>query len=326
MDAVILEQEGRLDAHGLVSDVRVFRDDLVVFDTEGTIHMARSCGGKIRSGDNMKKHMTASEWEYLRKNCLSYECARILVDTREGAMLVFCNMLASMHVMIGVILRADRAAVAYYCQRHITMVDRISSRLTVPARMPPPDPKQHEEIDEVLSLAFSAFATACIRADLERSLMGTTSYIIRRICFLGRMVGCRINCRSVREFAPRVEDFNGDAFVAMMLHLLFFVYNRCPSRMAEIEISDFDARPRIVLRCEMPDDAGEIFVNRRFRYAELDYCDGLSAERAFPFECSLYNEGMRKNLRAAFCPKIRHVEGLHVKVPVKKLDYSDVSG
>ena len=323
LNSVILEQEGRLDAHGRVSEERAFRDDLLVFDLNGKIRMARSCEGKHRAGDSIRAHMTAAEWEYLRKNCLSYECARILVNTREGAMLVFCNMLASMHIMIGVILHADREAVAYYCQRHITMVDRVSPCLAVPRRVTPPSDEQLSQIDELLSLSFSAFATAGVRNELGRSILGATSYIIRRICFLARMVGCCVNCRSVREFAPRVEDFNGDAFVAMMLHLFFFVYDRCASRTAEIEIADFDARPRIVLRCELPEGEGEIFVNRRFRYAELDYCDSLSAERAFPFECAPYAMGMKQGLRIAFCPKIRYVDGLHVKEPLKKLNYSD---
>ena len=201
------------------------RDDLLVFDLNGKIRMARSCEGKHRAGDSIRAHMTAAEWEYLRKNCLSYECARILVNTREGAMLVFCNMLASMHIMIGVILHADREAVAYYCQRHITMVDRVSPCLAVPRRVTPPSDEQLSQIDELLSLSFSAFATAGVRNELGRSILGATSYIIRRICFLARRVGCCVNCRSVREFAPRVEDFNGDAFVAMMLHLFFFVYD-----------------------------------------------------------------------------------------------------
>lgn len=325
MNSVMVERNGPLNVCGQVSDIRAFRDELLVFDLEGRIQMARSEDNKIQSGDTVRSYMTEVEWNYLRKNCLSYECARALVNTRRGAMLVFCNMLASMHVMIGVIFRSDRGAVVHYFERRVTMVDRISPRFAS-LRRTECEPEQLKEVEAVAELSFSAFSTAAIRTELARSLLEATPYIVRRLCVMARMIGCRVNCRSIREFAPRVEDFNGDAFVAMALHLMFFVYYRCPDRVAEIEVGDFDSRPFLIFRCQMPSEEDEVFVNRRYRYAELAYCDALSSERSFPFECSVYAVGLQKQLRAAFCPKIRYVEGLHVKEPQKKLDYSDYDG
>ena len=318
MQSIVIEREGKLDAYAQVDDVRDFCDDLVVFDLNGKILVVRAQDGKLAVGDTIQDHMAATEWTFLRRNCLSYANARILVNTKGGAMLVFCHMVASVHIMIGVIVKADRAVVSAYCRRHVTMVDRISPRM-LSVRPSEPTEAAFNEIDALLSPAFSALATASMRRDLSASILGATSYVIRRICLLARLVGCRVNCRSVREFAPYVEDFNADAFVAVMLHILLFIYNRCPSRAAEIEIADFDARPRIVVRCEMPEE-GEILINRRYRYAELDYCDSLAAERSFPFDC--VTEGMGTGLRVSFCPKIRYVDGLHVKVPIKAIDYS----
>lgn len=325
MDTVVLENVGTQEAHGFVTDIRDFHEDVIVFDRSGAILASRAEDGGCLEGDSIKSYMSVSEWEFLRKNCISYACARTVVDTRFGVMLVFCNMVASMNIMVGVIFKEDRNAAAHYFRGKITMVDMLSPRVKAMALRgrEQADEQALVRLDEIAHLAFSAFATAGLRRELEVSLLQSTSCLIRRICLLARMIGCRVNCRSTRDFPPRTEDFSGDAFVAMMLSLLFFVYKNCPSRAAEIEIGDFDARPRIVLRCEMPNGEREVFVNRRYRYSLLDLCDRLAAKWGFPFECSVYAEGMNPRLRVAFCPRVRSVEGLRVKEPPRKLDYSD---
>ena len=325
LHSIVIEKTDTQNAHAFVSDIREFREHLVIFDRNGRIHASRCADGSSLAGEDITKHMTVAEWSFLRKNCISYACARTVVDTHMGAMLVYCNMLASMHVMVGVIFKADRATVARYFHRKATMVDMLSPRIKelVIRGKDVEDKQAFDEVNEIATLSFSAFATAGIRQELGQSLLESTSYIIRRICCLSRMVGCRVNCRSVREFPPRTEDFYGNAFVAIVLNLLFFVYKNSASRTAEVEIGDFDARPRIIFRCELPEGEREVFVNRRFRYRELDECDQLAAEWLIPFECSAYDEGMKSRLRVAFCPKTKVVDGLHVKVPTKRLDYSD---
>ena len=79
----------------------------------------------------------------------------------------------------------------------------------------------------------------------------------------------------------------------------------------------------MILRCELPDGEREIFVNRRYRYRELAYCDAIASEWMFLFECAPYAEGENARLRIAFCPKIKPVDRLQVKEKLKKLDYSD---
>ena len=325
MEAIIFESTKTQDAHGFVSDIRDFWDDLVVFDLDGRISLVRSEEGRLCVGDSIAKHMSASEWSFLRKNCISYACARALVDTRMGIMTVFCNMLASMHVMVGVIFKTDRSAVAEYYRGRATVIDMISPRVReILRRCAKVDRNQLAATEELASMAFSAFATAGIKDALERSLSDATAYIIRRICLLARMIGCRVNCRSTREFVPHIYDFNGNAFVSISVLVVFFVYEKCASRIAEIEVGDFDGRPRVILRCELPDGEREVFVNRRYRYRELAYCDALAAEWMFLFECAPYSEGERMRLRVAFCPKIKPIDRLQVKEPLKKLDYSDV--
>ena len=324
MKSIIFESVRTQDAHGFVADIREFCDDLVVFDLDGNIRMARSEEGKLRVGDSISKHMPTSEWGFLRKNCISFACARALVDTRLGVMMVFCNMLASMHIMVGVIFKTDRSAVTHFFRGRVTMVDMISPRIAeLSQRSSKVDQAQLSMVEEIAVMAFAAFATAGIKEELDRSLSDATAYIIRRICLLARMIGCRVNCRSMREFLPHTHDFNGNAFVAVMTHLLFFVYEKCSSRVAELEVGDFDGRPRMILRCELPDGEREVFVNRRYRYPELAYCDVIASEWMFLFECAPYAEGENARLRIAFCPKIKPVDRLQVKEKLKKLDYSD---
>lgn len=321
MNTVIVEGKDMRDARGAVSETRNFCEDLILFDRTGKILASRMQDGEPIGGDSIISYMSASEWEFLRSQSISYACARTVVETKLGMMLVFCNVVAAMNVMMGLIFKEDHATVAYRFGERITMVDMLSPRAKLLAVRCKGkiDLVAADRVEAVAKLAFSTFATASFRGDLARSMMESTSYIIRRICLAARLIGCRVNCRSVREFPPRTEDFSGPAFVALMIQLLFFVYESCPSRTAEIEIGDFDGRPKIVLRCELPDGEREIFINRKYRYPLLDRCDRIAGTWGFPFECAPYAEGMEARLRVAFCPKIKSVEGLGVKEPTKKL-------
>ena len=328
MNTVIVEGTDMRDARGAVAETRQFCEDLILFDREGNILSSRMRDGERLGGDSIIPYMSASEWEFLRSQSISYACARTVVETKLGMMLVFCNVLAAMHVMMGLIFQEDRATVAYRFGERITMVDMLSPRaklLAVRSRGKI-DLEAADRVEAVAKLAFSAFATASFQGDLARSMLKSTSYIIRRICLAARLIGCRVNCRSIREFPPRTEDFSGPAFVALIIQLLFFVYESCPSRTAEVEIGDFDGRLKIILRCELPDGEREIFVNRQFRYTLLDRCDRLAGYWGFPFECAPYPDGLDMHLRVAFCPKIKVVDGLRVKEPTKKMNYSDPKG
>lgn len=314
METSFISQDAIQHARASVSEESSPCFDLVVFELEGKVRMARVREDKIRPGDRMGDFMTAAEWEFLRKNCLSFACARALVDTRLGAMIVFCNFLASMHVMVGVIFRVDRSAVAKYYHGRVTMVDAVSNRMdAVMRRLDQVDADEVASVADVATTSFAALATAAFSDELGDSLLGAVDQVMRRIALLARLVGCRVDCRSLRSFAPYVHDFNGDAFVSVMLCLLFFAYEKSPSRSAVMEIDDLDGRMLIVFRCDLPDGVREVFVNRQYRYSELTYCDALAGEWRFLLECACCEVDGVGRLRIVFCPKIQPFDKLQVK-------------
>ena len=49
-------------AHGAVSTVRAFRDELIFFDREGKIYLSRSSRPELEPGRNLRACMTIGEW------------------------------------------------------------------------------------------------------------------------------------------------------------------------------------------------------------------------------------------------------------------------
>ena len=100
MNTVIVEGKDMRDARGAVSETRNFCEDLILFDRTGKILASRMQDGEPIGGDSIISYMSASEWEFLRSQSISYACARTVVETKLGMMLVFCNVVAAMNVIM----------------------------------------------------------------------------------------------------------------------------------------------------------------------------------------------------------------------------------
>lgn len=313
------------DARGAVTQVRDIHDDIVIFDRQGTVYAVRSEQGKIREGDNLAKYMLVSEWQFLRENSLKFSCERVVVDTKCGGMVVFCNMAASMRIMIGVIFHIDRSALVLQYAGRATSLTKISPRMRtyMPKRKMPED-SALTVAEATADLAFRAFMSAGVKERLIRSPQGATAYIIDRACIMAEFVGCRIDCRSARTSVPMLQDFNVEAYVAILACLMLFVWDACPARSLQMKIGDIGGRPYPIIRCEPELGDEPIFVNRRYRHTALHLCDGISTVRDFLFECSTREDEDGPHLRICFSPAIKPAEILGVKEPIKKLDYSDL--
>ena len=269
--------------------------------------------------------MTKTEWKYLTENCFKFSYERILVDTKFGCMVVFCNMVATTLLMVGVIFHGDRKAMLSQYRHHATSLEFFSPRAELLLKKSGmTDDVDYGRAEETAKLAFSAFRTAGMRQDLMRSLSGATDYLIRRICAIARFIGCHVDCRSIRESVPYVRQFNSDAFISIMICLMMFVYEKCPSRHMSVAIGDMDGKPIPVIRCEVPDGEREVFVNRQYRYMALCLCDELAERRRFAFECMVKTDGEGDYLHIMFSPDIEPLEKLGMKTPLTKLDYSDL--
>lgn len=308
------------DAKGEVTDTRRIYDDMIVFDRRGTIYAARSEAGRIREGENLAKYMTADEWSFLRDNSLKFTCERVVVDTKLGGMIVFCNMAASMRIMIGVIVHTDRdALLAQYLGRATSLAKLSPKMLSYGGKRKAPDPDAMAIAETTAQLGLRSFMSAGIKERLIRSPQEATAYIIDRACTIAKMVGCRIDCRSARTAVPMLQDFNVDAYVAIMTCLMLFVWNTCPARSLQMKIGDIGGRPFPILRCE-PDLGGEpLFANRRYSNTALYLCEGISNVRAFLFECSERVDEDGPHVRICFSPNIKPVEKLGVKQPILPL-------
>ncbi len=304
------------NARGEVTELREIRDDVVVFDRAGTIYAARSENGRIREGGNLKKYMLVSEWDFLRENSIKFSCERVVVDTKLGGMVVFCNMAASMRIMIGVIVHTDRDALLAQYLGRATSLAKISPRMLSFER------KRGTSAQEALSVAkeavehaFKAFMSAGVKERLLRCPQEATAYIIERACTIASFIGCRIECRSARSAVPMLQDFNVDAYVAIMTCLMLFAWDACPSRSMQMKIGDIGGRPYPILRCEAELGDKPLFANRRYQHTALHLCDGISSVRDFLFECSAREDEDGPHLRICFSPAIKPVEKLGVKEP-----------
>lgn len=313
------------DARGAVTQTREIHDDLIIFDRQGTVYAVRSEQGKIRAEENLAKYMPASERQFLRENSLKFSCERVVVDTKYGGMVVFCNMAASMRIMIGVIFHVDRSAVLLQYAGRATSLTKISPRmLTYMPKRKSPENDALSIAEVTADLAFRALMSAGVKERLIRSPQEATAYIINRACIMAELVGCRIDCRSARSSVPSLQDFHVDAYVAILACLMLFVWDMCPDRSLQMKIGDIGGRPYPILRCEPDLVTGPIFVNQRYRHTALHLCDGISTVRDFLFECSVREDEDGSHLRVCFSPAIKPVEKLGVKEPIKKLDYSDL--
>ena len=320
-----LDDRGTQTAHGAVSTVRAFRDELVFFDREGNIYLSRSDRSELKPGKNLRACMTVGEWSYLHEKCMVFSYERILLDTRFGVMMVFCNLVAATRMLIGVIFPdADRAAAAHLCRESITALTFLSPKMDAFAdKQSKCDEYAFAEISELATLYSRAFSTAALQTVLSASLSDATARIAERICLLGYVIGCRVDCRSVREMVPYVADFSGEMFVAMASYLMMLAYEYSPTRSAEVFIGDGDGRLFLVFHVPGPGEEGEIFSNRSYRYEALRLCDELSEYRMFLFECSMRGQGAGRFVSAAFLPRVKQLEYLELKQPLKKLNYSE---
>ena len=312
-------------AHGAVSTVRAFRDELIFFDREGKIYLSRSARPELEPGRNLRACMTIGEWTYLYEKCRVFSYERILLDTRLGVMLVFCNFVAAARMLIGVIFPdVDRAAAAHLCQEHVTALTFLSPKMEAFAgKRSKCDEYAFAEIEELATLYSRAFSTAALRDVLSSSLSDATARIAERICLLGYVIGCRVDCRSVREMVPYVADFSGEMFVTMTSYLMMLAYEYSPNRSVEVMIGDGDGRLFLVFHVPVPGEERELFANRSYRYEALRLCDELAEYRMLLFECSMRGQGAGQFVSAAFLPRVKQLEYLELKQPVKKLKYSE---
>lgn len=305
------------DARGEVTQLREIHDDVVVFDRAGTIYAARSEDGRVREGENLKKYMLVGEWDFLRENSIKFSCERVIVDTKLGGMVVFCNMAASMRIMIGVIVHVDRDALLAQYLGRVTSLAKISPRmLTYERKRGTPDAEMLTIAKDTVELAFRAFMSAGIKERLLRCPQEATAYIIDRACTIASFIGCRIDCRSARSAVPMLQDFSVDAYVAILTCLMLFAWDTCPSRSLQMKIGDIGGRPYPILRCEPRLEDAPLFVNRRYQHTALHLCDGISSVRAFLFECSEREDEDGPHIRVCFSPAVKPVEKLGVKQPI----------
>jgi len=312
-------------AHGAVSTVRLIRDELVFFDREGDIFLSRTERKELKPGKNIRSCMNLGEWTYLYDNCRTFSYERILLDTRLGPMLVFCNLVAATQMLVGVIFpEAERAAAAHLCRDHATALTFLSPKMESFSGKPmKSDSYVFSELAELAGLYSRAFGTAAFRHVLSSSLSEATARIVERICLLGYVIGCCVECRSVREMVPYVADFSGEMFVAMTSYLMMLSSEYSPTRTVEVLIGDGDGRIFPVFHVPIPGEEREIFINRNYHYDALRLCDELSERRMVLFECSMRGHGAGRYVSAAFLPRVKQLEYLELKQPLKKLNYSE---
>lgn len=308
------------NARGAVTGDRKVRADLVIFDRSGLIWAAHSESGKLRIGDNLKKQMSASEWQFVLDNSLKFSYERLLVETKQGMMLLFCNMSASMRIMIGVIFHAPTSAVlSHYSTRSVTSLIWFSPRVT--SLMPRREAEEATEVKEIAELAFGAFMTAGVRKRLIRSAPDATAYLIDRACAMATLAGCRLDCRSGRSSVPLLWDFNADLYVSILICLVMFIKDTCPDGTFQMKIGDLDGRPYPVLRCEPNLGEAPLFANDRFSHSCLHLADCIAANYEILFECREQEDEDGRHVRIAFLPATKPVDRLCVKQPLKRFQY-----
>lgn len=314
------------NARGRATGDRLPREDLVIFDRGGLIWAARSESGALRMGGSMKKHMPASEWHFILENSLKFTYERLLVETKHGYMLVFCNMSTSMRIMIGVIFHAPREAVlSHYDLRAVTSLTWLSPRAQ--AAMPRKvirDAHTDETVRETADLAFRSFMTAGVRQRLLRSAPNATAYLIDRACDMATLVGCRLDCRSGRSSVPLLWDFNVELYVSILICLTMFIKDTCPDGAFQMKIGDLEGRPYPVLRCEPNLGELPLFANGRFSHFCLHLADCIASNYELLFECGEQEDEDGRHVRIAFLPVTKPVERLCVKQPCARLRYTDL--
>lgn len=312
------------NARSSVSELRELSDDMIVFNCDGKIFALRSERGLLREGDHISDYMVKDEWRYVWENSNRFDCERIIVDTKFGAMLIYCNLLASMQIMIGLIFHGDRKAlVSQYMERGGALT-RISPRLRPlcdKRRVPADDMARAREL---VSLASRAFSVAGVKERLLRSPQEATAYLIDRGCRIAEAVGCCLDFRSARSSVPNLQNFSMQAYVAMVTGLLLFARETCPSRSVEMKMGDIGGGLCPVLRCEPCLGEDGLVVNRRYRHGALRLCSGMAAARVLLFECSMREDADGPHLLVRFFPSLKPLERLGVKKPPDRLDYSDM--
>ena len=312
------------NARDSVMGIREEVDDVLIFDRDGEIYAVRSNRGALRTTDNISRYMPVSEWNFLLEYSLHFSCERVLIDTKLGAMLVCCSMAASMRIMIGIIFHGDRRALLAQYPDRITSLTRVSPRMRDMEgrhRLPEEDVRRAEQL---AALVFRAFVTAGVKNRLLQCPQEATAQLIDRACRIAELIGCRLDCRSGRSAVPNLQNFNLDAYIAMLTCLMLFVADACPSRSFEMKLGDLRGAIYPILRCEPDFGADELFMNRRYRHKALYLCDGIAHTRDLLFDCSMRTDADGFHLLVRFLPSIKPVEKLGVKKPGDKIDYSDM--
>ena len=291
--------------------------DVVIFNIDGLVLEAYCEKGGIEVGHRMARHMSEPEWRYLRKHCLSYDCTRVFVDTRMGGMVVFCQLLSSMHVMIGLICRGEHEVMARYSREKSSIMDHISPRMYYLLRhMTAKGERSTEVLSETAQVAIYLFSAGVLKEELERNAAQAPRIIGETVVRWAQLIGCHVEYRLTGEAVSAVHDFNCNAFMAIMMYLLFFLH-RCSSREAVVEVGSLEGRPLIRFFGQLPEGDRDVFVNREYRYGELKVCDGIAEAWQFFFACAAYEHEDTVWFRASFCPKAYPFDGLRVKEPRK---------
>ena len=265
--------------------------------------------------------MTKSEWQYLYKKCPIFSYERILVNTRFGAMLVFCNLLSSAQILIGVIFcREDSRAVARLFRARPTSLTFLSPKMEDFAEYTSHDAESMSRLGEAIDVYCRAFSTAALRTTLSQSLKESADYIVERICRMGYAMGCRVVCRSVREMVPYVSDFDSEIFVVMAAFLMVMAVEQ--GQDVEVLIGDGDGRIFPIFHIPVIREQ-EFFSDNQCVHEALLLCQSLSEKKRILFECSLRKSEGQRYVSAAFLPQTKQLDYLGLKKPLKALDYSD---
>ncbi len=272
---------------------------VVLIHEDGTVHRVLGVRGSSWEAKNMARCMPVGEWSFLCRRRHSFDSLRLLVDTAEGLMLIFCWMQPQADALPGILLGGDRREQVL---KYLHLAHK-SDSLSVGAE------QVIRKETEAMLLDRQLWSLTDVSAEpMDGGWIGA---IRRWLDDWSSLIGCR-NRLYVAPILGDVPNLDSELFSSVMLAWMLFL-RRFSVEEYEISIGMSEGQPLVELSCALPEAAFPLTLHRRHRHWELKYCDQLAADRRFFFTCWEGGSDGTPLLRASFSPVQFPFDRLRIK-------------